>query len=273
MIFIRQIDDIFFASTDREVTSEFTRRMTEGWDEASGFSVNDAKTRFNYVANFGTREGMRIIPWCGLMVDTKTLEIRCDFSRYVHPRLSRLRESLSIDFEAHCGQGLAGKAWTCFRPKIHPILMDGNINSRRNVALNVYQASLLLALKICAHALAIEVQNSNFLLNIAQNAICRVSELVRRSPASAVGREHSCKQPLSSREVQFLVVHAFTWAFSERFSLYRGGKVTGRLISAVLKNSIQNIEGELTSCTPAVVNMLVSVTKCNLNEVLWKIKL
>lgn len=151
--------------------------------------------------------------------------------------------------------------------------MDSSINSRRTVALNVYQSSLLVALKLCSHALAVEVRNSTFLLDVVQNAILRVGDLVRRTPTSTVGRKHNCEQPLSSREIHFLVVYAFAWAFSERFCAYHGGRLAGKVVSSVLKTSALNMEGEITSCVPDAAQMLFSVVECESNRQLWDIKL
>lgn len=243
VLFMRQIDDIFFASMDRSTTENFARKLTSGCgNHVYGMNINYSKTKSNF-DRAGCLSKNSVIAWCGLLVDTRRLEIRNDFTRYTAPRLQSLREIISVDFLP--SGGLSQKAWSCFRPKIHPVLFDCNLNSNRVIALNIYQACLLVALKICSYSLAIKVQNQEFLKVIAIKAVHRCCDLIRKTPFTTIGMKNNCRFPFSQPEVLYLVQMAFLWAFRERLTK----KATcANLTTCTLQTNIDECEKELAGC-------------------------
>lgn len=269
-IFMRQVDDTFFATTERDVTRRFMVRMARGWDDIHGFSVNETKTRCNFEASEYGQSNVQVIPWCGLLLDTKTVEVRNDFTRY---STSCLRDSLSVDFESSCGRSLAKKAWTCFRPKVHPILLDPSINTRRTVALNIYQAAFLVALKICAYAITIQVQNASFFRQVVQTAVARVSVLIQRTTSSAIAKHMECKQALAACQVKYLALAAFKCAITQNLAHYQCGRAIAAYTASTLQDSLAKSQADVLSCFPTSMQMLQEVTTSDANRSLWAIRL
>lgn len=272
-LFLRLIDDTIFASTEREMTTSFANAMVTGWDGVFGLAVNRTKTKANYDVRIGGKECLRMIPWCGLIIDLTLLEIRCDFSKYVPPRLYSLRQNLSIDFDLSPGRALEKKAMSCFHPKIHPVLLDANLNSTRTIALNIYQAALLTALKLYSCVLAMNVQNDTFVCHVARTTVLRFCELVRKSSFSQAEDGCKCKHSISTLQVTFLVETAFLWVVRQRFSFYRAGRAVAKLVAASCRRRVQELRTEISSITPETAHMLEAVTQCKTNDVLWKIRL
>lgn len=270
-VFLRLIDDTFFASTEQEKTSSFANAMIRDWHDTFGLSVNGSKTKANYPAGVGGKECLRMIPWCGLLLDTKLMEVRSDFSKYEPSKLSSLRQILSIDFDLSPGRGLEKKTLSCFQPKIHPILLDPKINSSRTIALNVYQAALLMALKLCSCALTVQIQNSNYMHKVINNTAFRFCELMQRTSSSQGSQKF--KQLFSNEQVMFLAQTALLWSIEQRFSLHRAGRAIANSIEPRMKDNVQFLFEKLSSTTPDLAQMLKAVTLCKSNKVLWAIRL
>lgn len=148
-VYIRFIDDSLFGTSCLEQAHSYCRRIQHGWDTTYGFRINRSKTRANF--KYPDGKPKRFLPWCGLLIDTMTMEIRNDFNRYTSSKV-RLRDTLIIENNANPVATFQERAAACFRPKLHPILLDGNVSSRGIVGLNVFQAALLAALKLAAYA-------------------------------------------------------------------------------------------------------------------------
>lgn len=270
---IRQIDDTFFASTDKNLTECFVKSLMKGSNDLHGMSVNCSKTRANYKSKTSGKERQIVIPWCGLLVNTKSMEVMNDFNRYCPPKLTSLREILTVEFESNTGRGLFAKAWTCFRPKLHPILLDRNVNSRKTVAVNIYQSAFLLALKMGSYALAVGITNGQFLARVVERAVTRCCELVFKASSSSAGRQENCVLSASTVEVSFLVQSSFLWVFRERVCQYQQGHVVGNTVVGRLEQLVKQSVDELSVSQSVSVQMLKLVSKDKANSVLWNIRL
>jgi hypothetical protein len=81
---LRQIDDYLLITTSRNVANSFLQRMRSGFPEY-GVSISDTKTKTNFepIADKSVLE-LPWIPWCGLMINSDTLDIRADYSRWAN---------------------------------------------------------------------------------------------------------------------------------------------------------------------------------------------
>ncbi|KAJ7385969.1 hypothetical protein OS493_012301 [Desmophyllum pertusum] len=120
-----------------------------------GCVINHDKTLTNYDAvTADGREVKRVkaserFPWCGFLLDTVTLEVSPDFSRFIG---IQLRDTLTMSLNAHPGLALSMKLMYSVRPKCHPLLLDHNLNTRQSILLNVYHVFLLTAYKFHTYA-------------------------------------------------------------------------------------------------------------------------
>lgn len=92
------------------------------------------------------------MPWCGILVNTRTLETRVDVMRYAG---GYVNETITTELSANPGVSLVNKLAFFIRVKVHPLLYDPAINSAFAVGTNVYQIFHLSALKFHCHIRAL----------------------------------------------------------------------------------------------------------------------
>jgi hypothetical protein len=94
--------------------------------------------------NRKNRHGNVLFPWCGLLFDTDTGEVRMDYERF---HGGRVRDSLTVDFDGSEGKKMKLRMQSFVVPRCLPILYDSSINSHDIVITNFYQMMLLTAAK------------------------------------------------------------------------------------------------------------------------------
>lgn len=271
-LFLRFVDDTFFLTSEREKARQFMKRMTEGWKASHGFSINGEKTRASFKAGFGGTEGIVLMPWCGLLVDISTLELRADYSRY-RTEGGRLRDFLMVEHDWNPGLCFAERSWSCFSPKLHPLLLDGQINSRAAVVLNVYQAALLTCLKFCAYTIELNPTNTNFIRNVVQTATSKFVSLVRRSVSCRKARISNCHLPLSLPEVRYLCAHAFREGINQRLRRCQTLRDVAALCLSDLDDMLKGLASGLRDTTQVSVKSAARVVSAKYCRELWEIQL
>lgn len=220
-LMMRLVDDTIYFTSSSEKATQFLRRVTaESRSAAYGFSVNKEKTKTNF-RTFASKDPQRFIPWCGILIDTKNLELRGDYARYKPVADDRLRNAIRIDYDYDPCRRLAERAFSCFKPKLHPMLFDGRINSRATVALNVYQSSLLSCLKLCSYVLEIKPENTRFVNSVVDRTVSKFVYLVHRSVTSRRAKEQNCHIPLSSLELRYICTHSYHTAINKKLRTRR----------------------------------------------------
>lgn len=100
-LLLRFIDDFIFISTSKEQATGFYNKLDWGFPEYNCY-MNEKKLS----ANFDTRnktgfsskrvyvgkDGIQFLPWCGLFINCRTLEVQGDYTRLV-PMLHRLSDT------------------------------------------------------------------------------------------------------------------------------------------------------------------------------------
>eukprot|EP00041_Stephanoeca_diplocostata_P036189 m.1308134 g.1308134 ORF g.1308134 m.1308134 type:complete len:169 (-) comp24819_c0_seq20:98-604(-) len=90
----------------------------------------------------------RWMPWCGILVNTDTLETRVDVHRY---HGTNIADTLTAELGTHPGAALQEKLLFFLKMKLHPLLYDADINTTHSVGLNMYQIVRLCATKYVCH--------------------------------------------------------------------------------------------------------------------------
>ncbi|XP_015280705.1 PREDICTED: telomerase reverse transcriptase-like, partial [Gekko japonicus] len=83
-----------------------------------------------------------VFPWCGLLIDTQTLEVYCDYSSYA---CTSVRASLSFSYSSAAGVHMRNKLFVVLQLQCHHLFLDLQINSLRTVCINIYKIFLLQA--------------------------------------------------------------------------------------------------------------------------------
>lgn len=271
-LLMRQVDDTIFMTTSKEEAERFLWRMRKGWESTHGFRVNVGKTRCNFPSGIKAREEGTLMPWCGLFVNTETLEITVDYTRYGQNEGGCLRDSVFVEHEAEVGRIFADRARTCFKPKLHPVLLDAQINSRATIALNVYQAALLSCLKLSSYA-SIILPTADHLTLVVQEMVGCFVGITYRSLTSKVADGHSSRFPFSPMEVRFLATHAFHRGITKRLARARRMGTRAALCVAMLKEKLSGATKKVISHRDSrLVDLAESISKHRCH-VLWKLKL
>ncbi|KAG9304539.1 hypothetical protein G9A89_020103 [Geosiphon pyriformis] len=90
-VLLRWLDDFLYITTDKAHAIRFLRVMNEDHPEYGCF-INTEKTLVNF-----DHEEVKLspteFPWCGLLIHTKDLEVKCDYSRTLS---TPLRDQMTI---------------------------------------------------------------------------------------------------------------------------------------------------------------------------------
>jgi hypothetical protein len=222
-LFMRQVDDSLFATFNKHKAQQLALRMSKGWDDTHGFVINPNKTRANFDANIGGKTDVQDMPWCGFIIDTNTLEVRNDYERYGKFG-ARIRDTLTIVQGRNAVSAFFQKSRTCFRPKLHAILLDHHINSLPRIALNIYQAALLSALKVCSYSKELflnrlsdmDSNTPSLLKSMVCSMIDSFCQLVHFGVTNVVALRNGCIFPLQRADVEYLVCHGFRAVIDQR---------------------------------------------------------
>lgn len=151
---IRLMDDYIVISTEQACVQRFLQTAHQSL-KAYGAGVNPLKTRTNFDASVDV-DGACIplqrvegeeMPWCGLIVNTRTLEVTCHFSRL----LDRPISSSVLTEYARSGAALRRAIKSFMRMKCHAIVLDAQINSKRTVVQTLYTMYLIVAMRTYAY--------------------------------------------------------------------------------------------------------------------------
>lgn len=115
------------------------------------------------------------IAWCGLLIDTHTLEVQWDYARYEGTRISD-----TLTAPSSLGTGLLNKLKQYIKAKCVAVLMNRQINGDSTILLNLYQMFLYVAMKFhCLIARNTDSMNPQFLFRVVQELIDWTHCLVR----------------------------------------------------------------------------------------------
>ncbi|XP_068092548.1 telomerase reverse transcriptase isoform X3 [Hyperolius riggenbachi] len=228
-ILMRLIDDFLFVTPNLEKAKTFLRTLTEGIPEY-GFFTSLNKT----VTNFPTDEipgciGVEHLPshtlfsWCGLLIDTQTLEVYRDYSRY---SCTSVQSSLRFFHYGTAGGFLRQKLVTLLQLKCHSILLDVKINSLRTLCINAYKMLLLQVYRFhaCVSQLPfnqrVENNPSFFLDVISEMAPCLYTIFKAANKNISPGtKDVNGLFPFES--AQWLCYHAFIIKLSNHKNMYK----------------------------------------------------
>ncbi|XVE68450.1 hypothetical protein DITRI_Ditri09bG0069600 [Diplodiscus trichospermus] len=218
-VLMRFIDDFLFLSTSKKQASGFLSMLLRGFPDYNCY-MNGSKFCLNfdiehppgilsnrtYVADDNTS----FLRWSGLLINSSTLEILGDYTRYLDNYLS---STLTIRWQGKPGNYLKRKLCDFTRPRCHPIFFDLNINSASVVRLNIYQAFLLCAMKF--HRYVSELSDifqplRRYCLKIIERSFRYMHRLIKKRMGSICLSSGLCPVlQLLKEEVVWLGLHAY----------------------------------------------------------------
>ncbi|XP_043690892.1 telomerase reverse transcriptase-like [Telopea speciosissima] len=267
---IRFTDDFFFLSTSKKAANGFFSRLKRGFREYN-CSMNEKKFCMNFDADHISRfssnrmyigeDGISFLRWSGLLINSCTLEIQADYTRYLHIHLG---STLTISWQVKPGRLLKAKLCAYMRPKCHPIFYDSNINSPAVVRLNIYQAFLLCAMKfhcyVCDLSSICNLQ-AVYYSEIIQKSFRYMHKLIWRSMHSvSQGSNFHPILHLKKEEVEWLGFHAYIRVLNRKQSRHR------ELLSLLRSKLMMHVIMDGTS------SQLIYAIDDSHSSVFWKIK-
>ncbi|CAL8297711.1 unnamed protein product [Lota lota] len=227
---MRLVDDFLLITPDLGQAQTFFKTLSDGIQDY-GLVVNQQKVVVNFQVSedLGAGPNVRILPasclfpWCGLLLDTHTLDVLKDYSSYAG--LS-LRYSFTLGFSQRAGVHMKKKLMGLLRLKCHALFLDLTSNSVEAVYGNVYKLVMLQAWRfhVCAQSLPFGqtvAKNPKCFLHMIWDMANYVNRLVRLcNKGVSVGTRYQTGV-LQSEAVELLFCLAFILVMSRHRPQYR----------------------------------------------------
>eukprot|EP01117_Protostelium_nocturnum_P015975 TRINITY_DN6237_c0_g2_i2.p1 TRINITY_DN6237_c0_g2~~TRINITY_DN6237_c0_g2_i2.p1 ORF type:complete len:1261 (+),score=472.14 TRINITY_DN6237_c0_g2_i2:58-3840(+) len=156
-ILMRFVDDSIYVTTSIADARKFVKDYETGFEEYGAFA-NKEKTKANFCVDAGrpptqgiiqTKDGRSFIPWYGFLVNTQNFEFQIHYDSF---KDEGVLNSLTVARCHNPGDVIWKKLIRSMRCRIHPLVLDSNINSIFTIYLNVYQMFRFLAVKFVCYA-------------------------------------------------------------------------------------------------------------------------
>ncbi|KAK6357467.1 hypothetical protein TWF718_001777 [Orbilia javanica] len=148
-LLMRLIDDFLFITTNRDHAKRFSDAMHNGFPEY-GVVINPEKSLVNFEVDFKGKKINRVFedtpgfPYCGTLINQKTLEIKRDWARRDGLIVSHL---LTIDYGSRPGVKMVDKVSGGWKLLSSAIYLNTTINSRPTIVENLYWSFVDAAMK------------------------------------------------------------------------------------------------------------------------------
>eukprot|EP01114_Cavostelium_apophysatum_P022198 TRINITY_DN7957_c0_g1_i2.p1 TRINITY_DN7957_c0_g1~~TRINITY_DN7957_c0_g1_i2.p1 ORF type:complete len:1151 (-),score=257.66 TRINITY_DN7957_c0_g1_i2:26-3478(-) len=225
-LMLRFIDDFLYATTSEDAAKSFVKDVERGYEDY-GFIGNASKTKVNFDHDnkdentcFHSESGDVFIPWCGYLINTKNFEFQIDYTRWSG---TSLEDSLTMDNSYKPGVFLWSKMIKSISQRIHPLLLDLNINSLFTVRLNIYQFFLFSAIKFCllTHRLQQKPEkNPKFFMNLICELVDYMHLSIQRKFKSPNAVKMKSRCTLTVLEIHWLGFRAFLAVLEKKHSKY-----------------------------------------------------
>ncbi|KAG7245149.1 hypothetical protein INR49_023715 [Caranx melampygus] len=205
---MRLVDDFLLITPDLHEAQTFLKILLAGVPEY-GLVVNPQKVVVNFQVSgeLGSCPDIRMLPphclfpWCGLLLDTNSLDVHKDYSSFVG--LS-LRYSLTLGSFHSAGQQMRKKLMYILRLKCHALFLDLKTNSLEAVYKNIYKLVLLHACRfhVCAQSLPFGqtvAKNPDYFLQMIWDMAEYANHLIRLSNKGTIYTAEKRKCSLERR--------------------------------------------------------------------------
>uniref|UniRef100_A0A8C2PCR6 Telomerase reverse transcriptase n=1 Tax=Capra hircus TaxID=9925 RepID=A0A8C2PCR6_CAPHI len=213
-----------------------------------GCQVNLRKTVVNFPVEPGALGGVAplqlpahcLFPWCGLLLDTRTLEVHGDHSSYAR---TSIRASLTFTQGFKPGRNMRRKLLAVLQLKCHGLFLDLQVNSLQTVFTNVYKIFLLQAYRF--HACVLQLPFSQpvgsspaFFLQVIMDTASRGYTLLKARNAGASLGARGASGLFPSEAAHWLCLHAFLHKLARHRATYNRLLGTLRIAQARLRRQL-----------------------------------
>ncbi|XP_064401620.1 telomerase reverse transcriptase-like isoform X2 [Halichondria panicea] len=146
-LLMRYVDDFLLITREVGVAREFLTTMQRGVAEYN-CTINPAKTVTNFKLGKDEEieylENVEWVKWCGLLLNTKTLDVMADFSIYTS---KNIRDNMTIALHSKHFSYLRHFSRRIIRLKCMPVLLDAQVVTNKTAVVNIYQGFLIASYK------------------------------------------------------------------------------------------------------------------------------
>ncbi|XP_071355538.1 telomerase reverse transcriptase [Trachinotus anak] len=227
---MRLVDDFLLITPDLQDAQTFLKILLSGVPQY-GLVVNPQKVVVNFQVSgsVGSCPDIRVLtphclfPWCGLLLDTNSLDVHKDYSSYAG--LS-LRYSLTLGSFHSAGQQMRRKLMAILRLKCHALFLDLKTNSLAAVYKNIYKFVLLHACRfhVCAQSLPFGqtvAKNPVFFLQMIWDMAEYTNHLIRLSNKGLILGSKAQTGIMQYEAVELLFCLSFLLVLSQHRPLYK----------------------------------------------------
>lgn len=227
---MRLVDDFLLITPDQHQAQTFLKILLAGVPQY-GLVVNPQKVVVNFQVSggVGSWPGIRVLtphclfPWCGLLLDTHSLDVYKDYSSYAG--LS-LRYSLTLGSVHSAGQQMKRKLMAILRLKCHALFLDLKTNSLEAVYRNIYKLVLLHAHRfhVCAQSLPFGqtvAKNPLYFLQMIWDMAQYANKLIRSSNKGLTLGGKAQTGIVQYEAVELLFCLSFLLVLSQHRQLYK----------------------------------------------------
>ncbi|KAM4725137.1 telomerase reverse transcriptase isoform 2-T2 [Anableps anableps] len=227
---MRLVDDFLLITPDQHQAQTFLKILLAGVPQY-GLVVNPQKVVVNFQVSgsVGSCPVIRVLPphclfpWCGLLLDTHSLDVHKDYSSYAG--LS-LRYSLSLGSFHSAGHQMKRKLMAILRLKCHALFLDLKSNSLEAVYRNIYKLVLLHACRfhVCAQSLPFGqtvAKNPLYFLQMIWDMAQYANKLIRSSNKGLILGGKAQKGIVQYEAVELLFCLSFLLVLSQHRQLYK----------------------------------------------------
>ncbi|KAI9740924.1 MAG: hypothetical protein M1818_004530 [Claussenomyces sp. TS43310] len=220
-LLLRLIDDFLLITTKKQHAERYLQVMHEGLPQY-GVNVNPRKSLVNFEAsangpNISRLIGTRKFPYCGSLIDVKTLEIGKD-----RGKRKAVTDSLTIEFSKMPGKTFHRKILNTFKIQFHAMFFDTSLNSLQTVLHNLYESFVESATKLWAYRKCLSPRKkpgAKLVIKTISDLLELAFILLKRKSKSARSARYDCA--VTKAQVNWLAMTAFRTVLGRRQSGYR----------------------------------------------------
>jgi telomerase reverse transcriptase len=147
-LLLRLIDDFLLITTNQSHARRFLQVMANG-SKMYGVSVNTKKSLANFEilvneSKIPRLHGSTAFPYCGMLIDTRTLEVSKDRAR----KDALVSNTLTVEHGRRQGQSFCRKVLDSLKIQMHAMVLDTSLNAPALVAASLYQNFTETAMKM-----------------------------------------------------------------------------------------------------------------------------
>ncbi|KAJ5663924.1 hypothetical protein N7507_004655 [Penicillium longicatenatum] len=226
-VLLRLVDDFLLVTTDVNQAMQFLKTMIPG-QPSYGVLVNPAKSMVNFTAavdgiHIPRIEGSTLFPYCGILINTHTLEMIRDQDRLLEggdSAAASISDTLTVETSRAPGRVFRRKVLAPFRLQIHPMYLDDGHNSRSVVLANLHTSFITSAMKMYRYMKSLRGRSHPAPPIIIQT----IHDLIHQTSKVIQTRRTSRSRPLSCFvqlwHLQYLAASAFRFVLNRKQTRY-----------------------------------------------------